>query len=79
MKRSADHAAACRRPAFRKPGCRRKYGTLLIFVLLAQVTLGILNVILFLPLPVAVAHNATGALLLATMLRLLFLSRATER
>jgi cytochrome c oxidase assembly protein subunit 15 len=60
-----------------RPG--RKYGTLLIFVLLAQVTLGILNVILFLPLPVAVAHNATGALLLATMLRLLFLSRATER
>jgi cytochrome c oxidase assembly protein subunit 15 len=44
-------------------------------LLLSQVTLGILNVWLFLPLPNAVAHNATGALLLATMVWLLHRAR----
>ncbi len=42
-------------------------GTLLV----AQVTLGILNILLYLPLPNAVAHNGVGALLLAMMIRLL--------
>ena len=42
-------------------------GTLLV----AQVTLGILNILLYLPLPNAVAHNGVGALLLATMIWLL--------
>jgi cytochrome c oxidase assembly protein subunit 15 len=51
----------------RLPACR-KGGTVLAALLLGQVTLGILNVIMFLPLPIAVAHNATGALLLAAML-----------
>ena len=37
----------------------------------AQVTLGILNVRLNLPLPVAVAHNAGAVLLLFTMVSLL--------
>ena len=46
-------------------------GVLLGALLTAQVTLGILNVWLFLPLPNAVAHNATGALLLASMVWLL--------
>ena len=36
----------------------------LLFLLVAQISLGIANVVLTLPLPVAVAHNATGALLL---------------
>jgi cytochrome c oxidase assembly protein subunit 15 len=50
-------------------------GALLGGVLLAQVTLGILNVWLFLPLPNAVAHNGTGALLLATTVWLLHRAR----
>jgi cytochrome c oxidase assembly protein subunit 15 len=40
-------------------------------LLAAQVTLGILNVVLYLPLPNAVAHNGVGALLLAMMIWLL--------
>ena len=46
----------------------RRGGTVLAIVLLAQVMLGILNVLLFLPLPNAVAHNGVGALLLANVL-----------
>ena len=53
----------------------RPGGALLGGVLLAQVTLGILNVWLFLPLPNAVAHNATGALLLSTTVWLLHRAR----
>jgi cytochrome c oxidase assembly protein subunit 15 len=51
----------------RLPQCRRG-GAVLAALLFAQVTLGILNVMLFLPLPIAVAHNGTGALLLGMML-----------
>ena len=43
-------------------------------LLLAQWTLGILNVVMFLPLPNAVAHNGTGALLLASVLWLTYRS-----
>ncbi|PRB82873.1 heme A synthase [Pseudomonas sp. MYb185] len=39
----------------------------LTLVLLTQVSLGITNVLAHLPLPVAVAHNAVGALLLLSM------------
>ncbi len=46
-------------------------GYLLATLLVAQVTLGILNILLYLPLPNAVAHNGVGALLLAMMIRLL--------
>jgi len=49
----------------------RNGGVLLGALLCAQVTIGILNVWLFLPLPNAVAHNGTGALLLACMVWLL--------
>jgi cytochrome c oxidase assembly protein subunit 15 len=52
----------------------RPGGALLGALLFGQVTLGILNVWLFLPLPNAVAHNGTGALLLATMVWLLYRS-----
>ncbi|WP_250656105.1 COX15/CtaA family protein [Alkalimarinus coralli] len=40
--------------------------------LVMQVTLGILNVVWLIPLPLAVAHNAGGALLLLTMVYLNF-------
>ena len=43
-------------------------GALLSVLLVAQITLGVLNVLLFLPLPNAVLHNAVGTLLLAVMI-----------
>ena len=49
----------------------RTGGQVLMILVLAQFTLGILNVALYLPLPNAVAHNAGAALLLATLLSLL--------
>lgn len=49
----------------------RTGGRLLMTLLLAQFTLGVLNVALFLPLANAIAHNAGAALLLATLLGLL--------
>ncbi len=42
----------------------RRLGIVLSALLLGQIALGIANVVLTLPLPVATAHNATGALLL---------------
>lgn len=57
----------------------RPGGVLLGAALLAQVTLGILNVVLYLPLPNAVAHNGMGALLLASMLWLLHNSMMSRR
>lgn len=56
----------------------RNSGIVLGFVLLAQVTLGILNVVMFLPLPNAVAHNGTGAILLAVMLWLAYRSQLAD-
>jgi len=50
----------------------RTGGRLLMSLVLAQFTLGLLNVVLFLPLPNAVAHNAGAALLLATLLGLFY-------
>jgi cytochrome c oxidase assembly protein subunit 15 len=49
-------------------------GYVLGALLVAQVTLGILNILLYLPLPNAVAHNGVGALLLAMMIWLLYRS-----
>jgi len=49
----------------------RTGGQVLMSLVLAQFTLGILNVLLYLPLPNAVAHNAGAALLLATLLSML--------
>lgn len=45
-------------------------GRMLLFVLLVQVSLGIINVVYSLPLFIAVAHNGVGALLLLTMVTL---------
>jgi cytochrome c oxidase assembly protein subunit 15 len=47
-------------------------GALLLAALCAQVTLGITNILAGLPLPVAVAHNAVAALLLALLVVLNF-------
>lgn len=52
----------------------RAGGIALGALLTTQVTLGILNVWLFLPLANAVAHNGTGALLLGSMIWLLYQS-----
>jgi cytochrome c oxidase assembly protein subunit 15 len=56
-----------------RPG--RRNGAVLLALLVTQVTLGILNIALYLPLPNAVAHNGVAALLLAQMLWLAFRSR----
>ena len=50
----------------------RAWGRLLGAALLAQIALGIANVVFALPLPLAVAHNAGAALLLAVTLALNF-------
>ena len=52
-----------------QPVCRRM-ALLLVAVLLLQVLLGLSNVYFALPLPVAVAHNAVGALLLLVLVTL---------
>lgn len=61
----------------RSPGLRG-FGGLLAALLLAQVSLGIANVKLALPLEVAVMHNAGAALLLFTLVTLLARVRAPE-
>ena len=59
------------------PGMR-SWSTSLIVLVVAQVSLGILNVKLALPLPVAVAHNAGAALLLFVLVSLLARLRKPE-
>jgi cytochrome c oxidase assembly protein subunit 15 len=62
----------------RRPETRRE-GGILGLLLLAQVVLGIQNVVLQLPLVNAVAHNGFGALLLASMLWLAHRTAAVQR
>lgn len=50
-----------------------KTGTIILFFLIMQISLGISNVIFLLPLPIAVMHNATAALLLQTVVASLIL------
>lgn len=57
----------------------RRLGRLLLFVLVLQVSLGIANVLLSLPLLVAVAHNGVGALLLLTMVTVNHAVRPTSQ
>ena len=54
----------------------RKFGVALSVILIAQVVLGISNVLFSLPLLVAVGHNAGAALLLLTMVTLNHVIRA---
>ena len=49
----------------------RRIGIVLFGVLLIQLTLGVCNVLMRLPLPVAVAHNGVAAFLLLTLVALL--------
>ncbi len=59
----------------------RKPVLLVLAALTLQVVLGIINVLWLIPLPIAVAHNAGGALLLMTMVYLnyrLFLSHSLK-
>lgn len=58
---------------FRTPGMVRP-GALLATLLITQITLGLLNILLGLPLAVAVAHNGVAALLLGAMVYLLALT-----
>lgn len=53
-------------------------GGFIALVLTAQLSLGVANVLLSLPLPVAVAHNAVAALLLLALVRLNFRLRITR-
>ncbi|MCL6268484.1 COX15/CtaA family protein [Sansalvadorimonas sp. 2012CJ34-2] len=48
----------------------RNYSRLVLFALLLQVSLGVSNIIFYLPLSVAVAHNLGGAFLLVSLLML---------
>lgn len=50
-------------------------GVIMVILLLLQISLGVSNVLLRLPLPVAVAHNGTAALLLLSLVALLFQTR----
>ena len=54
----------------------RRWGFIVLALLLLQVTLGIFNVTGSLPLPVAVAHNGVAALLLAALVMLNFATRS---
>lgn len=45
----------------------RKYGFILLALLIAQISLGVANLVLYLPLVLAVAHNMGAALLMTTV------------
>ena len=51
-------------------GKTMRFALILTGVLVAQLTLGVLNIVLSLPILIAVAHNAGGALLLVVLLTL---------
>lgn len=53
----------------------RKLASTTLFLLLAQPTLGISNIVLHLPISVAVMHNAGAALLLLSVITLIYYSR----
>lgn len=57
----------------------RAWGTVIGGLLVTQIGLGIANVTLFLPLPVAVAHNGVAALLVASLAVLNYLLWAGKR
>lgn len=54
-------------------------GLAILLILVVQVTLGITNVVMALPLPVAVAHNGVAALLLLSLVTLNHVVRPRER
>lgn len=52
---------------FRESKCLAKLGSVLLVILVVQLMLGVANIIMSLPMGIAVAHNAVGALLLVMM------------
>jgi len=56
----------------------RRLGIAVAALLLTQIALGIMNVVLTLPLPVATAHNGTGALLLLGIITVNYRSFRSE-
>ena len=72
------HVGATSLRALRAPGMHG-FGIALAIALLAQIALGISNVVFGLPLPVAAAHNAGAALLLFALLALLVRLRPAPR
>jgi cytochrome c oxidase assembly protein subunit 15 len=50
----------------------RRFALVLLALLALQIGLGITNVLAYLPLPVAIAHNGVAALLLITVMMLNF-------
>lgn len=56
----------------------KRTGIILLHVLVLQIALGISNVLYVLPLPVAVLHNLTAALLLLTLLTLINQMNTTQ-
>ena len=53
----------------------KRAGIILLLVLIVQFSLGVANILLRLPVPVAVSHNGVAALLLISTLGLLFHAR----
>ena len=60
-------------------GRARSMGTVILVLLCVQIGLGVANVVMVLPLGVAVAHNAMAALLLLSLVALLHLSLVRRR
>ncbi len=56
----------------------RRTAIVVMLVLFAQISLGVANVLLVLPLPVAVAHNGVAALLLLSLITMLYFSYSTD-
>jgi len=52
---------------FRESKCLAKLGSALLVILFVQLMLGVANIIMSLPMAIAVSHNAVGALLLLVM------------
>ena len=62
--------------AIRNRGVRiKRAGIILLLVLIVQFSLGVANILLRLPVPVAVGHNGVAALLLLSTLALMFHTR----
>lgn len=56
----------------RKNTTLKKMAAIMLFLLIVQISLGILNIVWLLPLPVAVLHNGVAALLLLSMVSFVF-------
>jgi cytochrome c oxidase assembly protein subunit 15 len=56
----------------------RRLGFALLWLLALQIILGITNVLVHLPLAIAVAHNGGAALLLLLLVTLIWVSRRYE-